>query len=100
VGHRFCKDCFESYCSSKINEANVSDKELVCPEAKCGTPITIHELEGNLSADMLERYTKFTLKSMAETGDEYRTCPKCNEWFVEVELKPEYVLTPPGALGC
>lgn len=61
MGHRFCKDCFEGYCSSKINEANVSDKELVCPAPKCGTPVTIHELEGNLSADMLARYTKVGL---------------------------------------
>jgi hypothetical protein len=43
-GHRICCDCMNAYCCNKIQDAEISRKELVCPEVGCSEPITIHEV--------------------------------------------------------
>jgi hypothetical protein len=38
--HRFCRECFEGYVKSKIDNGQVKSTELICPEEKCGFPVS------------------------------------------------------------
>jgi len=64
VGHRFCTECFQGYCKSKISEAQVSTSSLHCPSLGCKTPITIHEMKAHLSEEDFEKYERFTLRKV------------------------------------
>ena len=89
TGHRFCNECFLGYCQSKINDACVSSEQLICPAPGCKTPVTIHEITGEhlgMNAELIEKYHRFSLRNVASASDTFRTCPGCNEWFLEVDL--------------
>ena len=88
VSHRFCIDCFSGYCSCKITDAQVNEAVLVCPQVLesgklCGTSITIHELKANLPEETFLRYETFLTRSTCE-AENFRRCPRCNEWFVDI----------------
>lgn len=84
IPHRFCKGCFSGYCESKIMEAAISSRELVCPAEKCTAPVTIFELQSNVSAELFSKYERFSIQAYAAQDNDCRTCPKCNEWIVEI----------------
>ena len=82
VAHKYCKECFIDYCSSKINERIT---EIYCPEIKCKCEITFWELEGNLPAEVMKKYERFSIRNVCERNG-YIHCPRCNEWFADVNL--------------
>ena len=84
IAHRLCAACFENYCESKIKDAEVRAHQLVCPMNNCKTPISIHEIKGNVSAKTFEKYERFQMSAFGKDNDDCRFCPKCNEWFAEV----------------
>ena len=90
--HRFCIDCFKGYCSNKIGEAQVSQKDLVCPETGCKDSLTIDELKGHLDSDILAKYERFMLQGFAEEQG-LLFCPTSCGWFVDVDLSEANVGT-------
>ena len=83
--HRFCSSCFVGHCKVKISEARVSRDELVCPGIGCTEPITIHELKAWMDEDDVEKFHRFSLKFYAKSSADAKICPKCGEWFIEVQ---------------
>ena len=81
IAHRLCAACFESYCESKIKDAEVGADQLVCPMDKCKTPISIHEINGSVSMKIFEKYERFQMSAFGKECDDCQFCPKCNEWF-------------------
>jgi hypothetical protein len=85
VGHRFCSECFEGYCSSKVNDGQVDSSSLVCPSVGCNTCITPHELKANVSPETYAKYEKFTLHAVCKDND-WKCCPHCNDWFADIPV--------------
>ena len=82
IAHKYCRDCFIDYCSNKISE-RITD--IHCPEVKCRCEITFWELQGNLPADIMKKYERFSIRNVCEQNG-YIHCPRCNEWFADVNL--------------
>jgi len=91
IGHRYCIDCFTGYCKSKISEAQVSSSSLHCPSVGCKHPITIFELQAHLSNEDFEKYERFTLRKIGEDDENCRFCPRCQEWFADIDQENEAI---------
>ena len=87
--HRFCLECFSSYCTDKIKDAIVTPDKLICPMPDCNYSISYIELKNNIPETVFEKYESFTMRHFGETSDDCRFCPKCNEWFAEVPQTDE-----------
>ena len=86
--HRFCKECLQGYVNSKINDSQLTDKDLVCPNGTCKYAISHQILEYILEKDKLEQLDNFVLQHVQSNmigADEIALrCPKaeCIYFFV------------------
>ena len=107
--HGLCRDCFEGYCRSKIEEAAVSAAQLVCPMHGCVTPITVAEIRSVLPPSDVDKYERFKLREFASgpsgraksgrakadptvANETLVTCPSCNVYLVSVDLTEPHVV--------
>jgi ariadne-1 len=74
--HRFCRDCFGGYLTSKIGDGP-SCVDTVCPEFKCSCPVTLETVENILSinSDSGKRYVMFLTRNFIEKSATLRWCP-------------------------
>jgi len=89
IPHRFCVDCFSSYCRLKINEAQVCPDSFYCPFIDCKTPITVEEVRAHVSEVDFLKYERFLLKKVCEKN-RWRACPRC-DWFADIDQSEEDV---------
>jgi hypothetical protein len=68
--HRFCTDCFNGYVENKIEENQVSEEEMLCPNAKCGRPIGYARLRSNSDSKLFARYDKLLGNLIPASKDE------------------------------
>jgi hypothetical protein len=61
-GHKFCKPCWESYLTLKIEEGNVND--IVCPQVDCFAIIPHQVVESLVSKETAQKYLHFDIKVM------------------------------------
>lgn len=88
IGHKFCKDCFQGYCTSKINDNDITEQSLKCPELNCKTAITYDEIKANVSNETFTKFELFGIKNLSQECN-FLTCPKCNEWFIDMSLEED-----------
>lgn len=60
-GHRFCRDCWEGYLTTKIDEGAVND--IVCPQVDCFAIIPPQVVESLISKETAQRYYCFLFYS-------------------------------------
>eukprot|EP00930_Biecheleria_cincta_P087427 TRINITY_DN7665_c0_g1_i1.p1 TRINITY_DN7665_c0_g1~~TRINITY_DN7665_c0_g1_i1.p1 ORF type:complete len:554 (-),score=92.93 TRINITY_DN7665_c0_g1_i1:154-1815(-) len=85
--HGFCTECFRSYLTSKIREAQVADDELVCPLPDCKTEITVAQVQGAVEgSELWDKFLGFR-QSLFENGN-IVACPtpQCGKFLVEADL--------------
>ena len=76
--HRFGKECLVMDWTEKIKSSKISRSHFICPQEKCGTPITLYEMRANLPCAIYETYQR-----------------KCNEAFqTNLSSKEVYVVCP------
>jgi hypothetical protein len=88
TGHKFCQDCFQGYCTSKINDNEITEQSLKCPIPECNTAITYDEIKANVTSETFYKFELFGIKNFSEQSN-FLTCPKCNEWCVDMSLEEE-----------
>lgn len=81
--HRICLSCFQRLCTTKINEAEVTEDHLCCH--LCREPFSYPLLKANLDAVTYLKLERFQLKVFIDDErNGLRYCPKCNEYACEV----------------
>ena len=73
-GHSYCKDCFEGQCKA----ADSSTILLKCfgDQGKCGQPVTLLELRGNLSSEAFDALLSVSFDGhLQKHSDKYQYCP-------------------------
>ena len=73
-GHSYCKDCFQGQCKA----ADSSSIPLKCfgDQGKCGQPITLLDLGGNLPSESFEALLSISFDGhLQKHPDEYQYCP-------------------------
>jgi hypothetical protein len=75
---RFCRNCLLGYTKTCVNDAKVSDKDLICPN--CGTPgaITINMLKYILDPKDFAKVEKFLLRDFKPDIEVNEIFFKCN----------------------
>lgn len=66
--HRFCMPCMKSYTTNLIEEAQVGETNLKCPN--CSQPMTSYEVEEIVGPEVFEKYQKFLLRGYKLSGDD------------------------------
>lgn len=75
--HRFCKPCMSLYLEAKINEAQVSDDKLVCPNDN-DVPIDPNIVHACVSQESFEKFQKFSLNQWEPQLDQGEIYYRCN----------------------
>lgn len=72
-GHFFHPECLAQFFEGKILEKSFP---LICPEVECKKDVHPSDLKGRISAELLEKFSDFTLKNLVEMNPEtYSCCP-------------------------
>lgn len=76
-GHLLCQDCLVKYLEAKITDAQVADKDLVCPMMNCGTGIGVPCIQDALHGTALwEKFLQFRLNQWQPEDDDIMfECP-------------------------
>ena len=73
-GHSYCKDCFEGQC--KAADSLTIPLKCFGDQGKCGKPVTLLELRGNLSSEAYEALLSISFDGhLQKHPDEYQYCP-------------------------
>jgi ankyrin repeat and IBR domain-containing protein 1 len=72
-GHTFCRSCWTSYLTLKIDEGNLGD--IVCPQVDCFVIISVEKIESLVDKDTAQKYLDFDIKSFVEFNPSIKWCP-------------------------
>jgi len=82
--HRFCKECFATFLTNKIDQKQVEDGQLCCP-MRCKTTVTVLQVQGALegqSPRVFDRYLQTRLEGWVPPAGEVKCdCRKCGSTF-------------------
>ncbi|XP_066909118.1 ankyrin repeat and IBR domain-containing protein 1 [Halyomorpha halys] len=71
-GHKFCRSCWSTYLTSRIQEG---DSSLVCPASACRHLVCPEVVEGMVSPTVAKRYLQFDIKAFVEQNKTIKWCP-------------------------
>ncbi|CAH1394062.1 unnamed protein product [Nezara viridula] len=72
-GHKFCRSCWSTYLTSRIQEG---DSSLVCPASTCRHLVCPEVVEGMVSPTVAKRYLQFDIKAFVEQNKTIKWCPR------------------------
>ncbi|CAG0922086.1 unnamed protein product, partial [Notodromas monacha] len=75
-GHRFCRDCYRDYISSRILSGTMNEW-ATCPQSDCEQLVSHEQIESLLSADShaLQLYARFLVNSYVDSHKSVKWCP-------------------------
>eukprot|EP01113_Clastostelium_recurvatum_P009537 TRINITY_DN1459_c0_g1_i1.p1 TRINITY_DN1459_c0_g1~~TRINITY_DN1459_c0_g1_i1.p1 ORF type:complete len:516 (-),score=173.31 TRINITY_DN1459_c0_g1_i1:106-1653(-) len=86
-GHRYCKDCWKSYIQIKVVEGPAV-VDATCPFPKCKVKVHEDAVQKLVSAEMLQKYRAYILKSFVDDNPQIKWCPAPGcEYAMRVERK-------------
>ncbi|KAF5282513.1 hypothetical protein FQA39_LY04920 [Lamprigera yunnana] len=71
--HIFCKLCWESYLTIKIQEGDAH--HIMCPAYQCHILVPVEVIERLVSPEMARRYLQFDIKAFVESNRCIKWCP-------------------------
>ncbi|KAI4467591.1 rbr family ring finger and ibr domain-containing [Holotrichia oblita] len=71
--HVFCKRCWESYLTIKIQDGDAH--HILCPAYQCHILVPVELIEKLVSPDMARRYLQFDIKAFVESNKSIKWCP-------------------------
>lgn len=72
-GHKFCRACWSTYLTSRIQEG---ESTLVCPASACRNLVCPEVVEGVVSPTVAKRYLQFDIKAFVEQNKTIKWCPR------------------------
>jgi hypothetical protein len=72
-GHTFCRDCWQTYLTMKIDEGNVVD--ILCPQVDCYAILPHDVVERLVSKETAMKYSQFDLKAFVDSNPSIKWCP-------------------------
>eukprot|EP00457_Paulinella_chromatophora_P001706 gb/GEZN01001708.1/.p1 GENE.gb/GEZN01001708.1/~~gb/GEZN01001708.1/.p1 ORF type:complete len:758 (+),score=103.96 gb/GEZN01001708.1/:297-2570(+) len=87
--HYFCKDCWQGYLESKVNDGNVLKIKCMFPD--CIRVVEKKEVRARLKPETFEKYQKFHYDSLMATNPNARWCqtPDCEMVMIGVKIRPK-----------
>ncbi|KAI5474421.1 ariadne-1 [Pseudohyphozyma bogoriensis] len=84
--HRFCKDCYSQYLTSKIMDESES-RRIQCMGGKCGVIVDEKTVELLVEGATLERYRTLLNRTYVDDTSSLRWCPAPNcEYAIECSV--------------
>ncbi|KAB0801262.1 hypothetical protein PPYR_02047 [Photinus pyralis] len=71
--HIFCKHCWESYLTIKIQDGDAH--HIMCPAYQCHILVPVELIERLVSPEMARRYLQFDIKAFVESNRSIKWCP-------------------------
>ncbi|KAK5648628.1 hypothetical protein RI129_003520 [Pyrocoelia pectoralis] len=71
--HIFCKHCWESYLTIKIQDGDAH--HIMCPAYQCHILVPVEVIERLVSPEMARRYLQFDIKAFVESNRSIKWCP-------------------------
>lgn len=71
--HVFCKTCWESYLTTKIQDGDAH--HILCPAYQCHILVPVELIEKIVSPEMARRYLQFDIKAFVDSNRSIKWCP-------------------------
>ncbi|XP_048517886.1 ankyrin repeat and IBR domain-containing protein 1 isoform X5 [Dendroctonus ponderosae] len=71
--HFFCKSCWQSYLTTKIQDGDAH--HILCPAFECHILVPVEFIEKLVSPEMARRYLQFDIKAFVESNKTIKWCP-------------------------
>ncbi|XP_066249800.1 ankyrin repeat and IBR domain-containing protein 1-like [Euwallacea similis] len=71
--HFFCKNCWQSYLTTKIQDGDAH--HILCPAYECHILVPVEFIEKLVSPEMARRYLQFDIKAFVESNKTIKWCP-------------------------